>query len=68
MELAADFRERMAGLPEKERKRGIIVMLKTERCCTKEFRACTVTTAALEKRAAPLASEFLIYGAWDQAA
>jgi hypothetical protein len=63
-ELAADFRARMSGLALRDRKRGIIVMLKTERCCTKEFRACTVTTAALEKRAAPLAAEFLIYGAW----
>jgi hypothetical protein len=65
-ELAADFRLRMKGVSEKDRKRGIIVMLKTERCCTKEFRACTVTTAALEKRASPLVAEFLIYGAWIQ--
>jgi hypothetical protein len=63
-ELAADFRRRMAGVAEKDRKRGIIVILKTERCCSKGFRACTVTTAALEKRASPLAAEFLIYGAW----
>jgi hypothetical protein len=63
-ELAADFRLRMAGVAGKDRKRGIIVMLKTERCCTKEFRACTVTTAALEKRASPLVAEFLVYGAW----
>jgi hypothetical protein len=62
--LAADFRLRMSGVAEKDRKRGIIVMLKTERCCTKEFRACTVTTAALEKRASPLVAEFLVYGAW----
>jgi hypothetical protein len=54
----------MAGVPEKDRKRGIIVMLKTERCCTKVFRACTVTTAALEKRASPLVAKFLIYGVW----
>jgi hypothetical protein len=65
-ELAADFRLRMKGVSEKERKWGIIVMLKTERCCTKEFRACTVTTAALEKRASPLVADFLIYGAWIQ--
>jgi hypothetical protein len=63
-QLAADFRLRMAGLSPGDRKRGIIVMLKTERCCTKAFRACTVTTAALEKRASPLVAEFLIYGAW----
>jgi hypothetical protein len=63
-ELAADFRLRMAGVPERDRKQGIIVMLKTERCCTKVFRGCTVTTAALEKRASPLVTEFLIYGAW----
>jgi hypothetical protein len=65
-QLSADFKLRMAGASEKDRKRGIIVMLKTERCCTKEFRACTVTTAALEKRASPLVAEFLIYGAWIQ--
>jgi hypothetical protein len=63
-ELAADFRMRMGALPKKDRVRGIIVVVKTERCCTKEFRACTVTTAALEKRATPLAARFLIYGAW----
>ncbi len=63
-ELAADFRVRMAALKGTDRKRGIIVMIKTERCCTKEYRACTVTTAALEKRATPLVAEFLIYGAW----
>jgi len=63
-ELAADFRLRMESVPEKDRKRGIIVMLKTERCCTKVFRACTVTTAALEKRASPLVAEFLVYGVW----
>jgi len=63
-ELAADFKLRMAGVSEKDRKRGIIVMVKTERCCTKEFRACTVTTAALEKGASPLVTEFLVYGVW----
>jgi hypothetical protein len=63
-ELAADFKLRMATLPPKDRKLGIIVLLKTERCCTKPFRACSVTTAALEKGASPLVSRFLIYGAW----
>jgi hypothetical protein len=63
-ELAADFKRRMSGASGKDRKRGIIVMLKTERCCTKCFRACTVTTAALEKQASPLVAEFLVYGAW----
>ncbi|HWA86153.1 MAG TPA: hypothetical protein VG710_08030 [Opitutus sp.] len=61
-ELVADYRRRMAALPERERKKGIIVMLKTERCATKAFRGCTVTTAALEKRSSPLAAQFLIYG------
>jgi hypothetical protein len=61
-QLSADFKQRMAGLPEAERKKGIIVILKTERCAPKGLRACTVTTAALEKRATPLAAEFLIYG------
>jgi hypothetical protein len=61
-QIYADFQRRMAALPANERKRGIIVMLKTERCAPKSLRACTVTTAALEKRATPLAAEFLIYG------
>ncbi len=61
-QLSADFKQRMAGVPVAERKKGIIVILKTERCAPKGLRACTVTTAALEKRATPLAAEFLIYG------
>jgi hypothetical protein len=61
-QIRADFERRMAALPAGERKKGIIVMLKTERCAPKGLRACTVTTAALEKRATPLAAEFLIYG------
>lgn len=61
-QIAADFRRRMAELPMGERKKGIIVLLKTERCATKTLRACTVTTSALEKRTTPLASEFAIYG------
>jgi hypothetical protein len=61
-QIAADFQRRMAAVPKADRKKGIIVILKTERCATKEMRACTVTTAALEKRATPLAREFLIYG------
>lgn len=61
-QLSADFRRRMAALPPAERKRGIIVLLKTERCAPKIMRACTTTTAALEKRSTPLAAEFLIYG------
>lgn len=62
-QIVADFQRRMADLPPAERKKGIIVLLKTERCATKAMRGCTVTTAALEKRATPLAQEFLIYGA-----
>ena len=61
-ELVMDFEQRMAGLPADRRKKGIIVLLKTERCATKWLRACTVTTAALEKRSTPRAEEFLIYG------
>jgi hypothetical protein len=61
-ELSADFRRRMEALPLGERAKGIIVLLKTERCAPKILRACTTTTAALEKRATPLAAEFLIYG------
>lgn len=61
-QLAADFQRRMSGVPESERKQGIIVLLKTERCATTALRACTVTTAALEKRSTPLAAQFLVYG------
>lgn len=61
-QIRADFERRMAALPAGERKKGIIVMLKTERCAPKSLRACTVATAALEKRATPLAGDFLIYG------
>ncbi|HEX2855753.1 MAG TPA: hypothetical protein VHO24_21130 [Opitutaceae bacterium] len=61
-QLAADFNRRMADLPPPERKRGIVVLLKTERCAPKAMRACTVTTAALEKRATPLVGQFLVYG------
>ncbi len=61
-QIRADFERRMAALPEAERKQGIIVILKTERCAPKSLRACTVATAALEKRATPLAGDFLIYG------
>jgi hypothetical protein len=61
-QLVADFHRRMESLPVSARKRGIIVLLKTERCATKEMRGCTVTTAALEKRSTPLVAEFLVYG------
>jgi len=60
-ELCVDFRRRMAALPAAQRKQGIIVMLKTERCATKAARACTITTAALEKRSTPLIGDFLVY-------
>jgi len=61
-QLCADFQRRMSTVAEGNRKKGIIVMLKTERCATKVARACTITTAALEKRSTPLVGEFLIYG------
>ena len=61
-QLCADFQKRMQDLPPNQRKAGIIVLLKTERCATKLARACTITTAALEKRSTPLAADFLIYG------
>lgn len=61
-QLRRDFQQRqnapLAGAP----KRGILVMLKTERCAPTGMRACTVTTAALEKRATALAAEFQVYG------
>jgi hypothetical protein len=61
-QLVADFRRRMDALPPGERKKGIIVLLKSEDCASLVTRACTTTTAALEKRTTPLAAEFLIYG------
>lgn len=61
-ELVADFQRRAKTQPVELRKKGIIVVLKTERCATKEARLCSVTTAALEKRSTPLLREFEIYG------
>ena len=61
-DIAADFRKRVVSLPPDGRKLGIIVVLKTERCATKELRACSVTTAALDKLSTPLVDRFLIYG------
>jgi hypothetical protein len=61
-QLAADFNRRMEALPESRRAKGIVVILKTERCATKAFRGCTVATAALEKRSSPLVERFLVYG------
>jgi len=61
-QLCADFQKRMSTIAERNRKKGIIVLLKTERCATKVSRACTITTVALEKRSTPLVDNFLIYG------
>ena len=61
-QIHADFERRMAALPAGERKQAILAVLKTERCAPKSLRACTVTTAALEKRSTALAADFLIYG------
>jgi hypothetical protein len=61
-EICADFQRRMSTVPKGHRKKGIIVVLKTERCATKVSRACTITTAALEKRSTPLVGGFLVYG------
>lgn len=61
-ELVADFQRRMHALAPEARQKGIIVVLKTERCATKEARLCSVTTAALEKRSTPLLAQFEIYG------
>jgi hypothetical protein len=61
-QLCEDFARRMQGVAGSDRKKGIIVVLKTERCATKAARACTITTAVLEKRSTPLVGQFLIYG------
>jgi len=45
-QLVADFHRRMESLPVSARRRGIIVLLKTERCATKEtatLAACSTT-------------------------
>jgi hypothetical protein len=60
-QLAEDFRERAKRDP---RKKGILVLLKTERCAINKFRLCTVATAAIEKRSTPLLEEFVAYGVW----
>jgi hypothetical protein len=61
-EVVADSRSRSALMPEKDRPKGIIVFLKTERCATKVARLCSVTTAALDRRSTPLLEQFAIYG------
>jgi len=61
-QLSADFQRRTAGLAGPERKVGILVLLKTERCAVKAVRYCSTTTAALEKRSTPLVGQFVIYG------
>jgi hypothetical protein len=60
--IATDFARRSANDPASARKRGIIVVLKTERCATKQARFCSTTTAVLEKRSTPLLEQFEIYG------
>jgi hypothetical protein len=61
-DIVADFNRRIEELPVDSRKKGIIVVLKTERCATKAMRLCSVTTAALAKQSAPAVGEFAIYG------
>jgi len=61
-QIIADFQTRADSLSPRDWPIGIIVLLKTERCATKAFRGCSITTAALEKRSTPLAKRFLIYG------
>ena len=43
--------------------KGIIVIVKTERC-HQTFRSCATATAALEKQSTALLKHFRIYGAW----
>ena len=43
--------------------KGVLVMVKTERCC-QLFRSCATATAALEKQSTALPKNFRIYGAW----
>lgn len=42
---------------------GVIVIVKTEYCCTGS-RLCAVTTASLEKKSTPLVGRFRIYAGW----
>lgn len=58
-QILADFKKNRT--PEQV---GVIVMAKTEFCCTNKFRPCAVTTAALEKRSTQLVKRFRVYGAW----
>lgn len=60
--IARDFDQRRASNPALSKKKGIIVVLKTERCATKQARFCSTTTAVLEKRSTPLLEQFEIYG------
>jgi hypothetical protein len=61
-DLVADFQRRQKLEGALCRKKGILVLLKSERCATKEARFCSVATAALEKASTPLARDFEIYG------
>lgn len=62
VDIAADFTRRMETLPAAERKKGIVVIVKTERCATKMARLCSIKTAVFEKAATPLVHSFALYG------
>ncbi len=59
VDLMADFRKNKTA-----EQKAILVVVKTEFCCTNTYRPCAVTTAALEKRSTPELKKFRIYGAW----
>jgi len=42
---------------------GVIVIVKTEYCCTGS-RLCAVTTACMEKKSTPLVGRFRVYAGW----
>lgn len=67
-DVEADFvayRESLRGEDPKAagQLKGIMVIVKTERC-QQRFRSCATATAALEKQSSSLLKHFRIYGAW----
>lgn len=54
---------RMENPQAAQQLKGILVIVKTERC-HQTFRSCATATAALEKQSTALLKHFRIYGAW----
>lgn len=58
-ELIEDFKKNKTAEQE-----AILVIVKTEYCCTNRYRPCAVATASIEKRSTAELKKFRVYGAW----